>query len=44
MLTRAVAGGGNVTEEVFTDCGHSPHLEQPEKFRELLVRFVDVNS
>ena len=44
MLTRAVAGGGNVTEEVFTDCGHSPHLEQPEKFRELLVRFVDANS
>jgi len=44
MLTRAVAGGGNVTEEVFTDCGHSPHLEQPEKFRELLVRFVDASS
>jgi len=44
MLKRAVAGGGNVTEEVFADCGHSPHLEQPEEFRELLGRFVEVNS
>jgi pimeloyl-ACP methyl ester carboxylesterase len=43
MLARAVAGGGNVTEEVFTDCGHSPHLERPEQFRELLARFVNAN-
>lgn len=30
------AAGGTVREEVFTDCGHSPHLEQPERFAELL--------
>src|SRR5215469_18473671 len=41
MLARVVAGGGNVTEEVFTDCGHAPHLERPEQFRELLARFVN---
>lgn len=44
MLKRAAAGGSNVTEEVFADCGHSPHLEQPEEFRELLGRFVEMNS
>jgi pimeloyl-ACP methyl ester carboxylesterase len=44
VLDHAVAGGGNVTEEVFADCGHSPHLEQPDRFRELLVRFVAANS
>jgi len=38
-----VAGGGTVTEEVFTNCGHSPHLERPEQFRELLARFVNAN-
>ena len=43
MLARAVAGGGTVAEEVFTDCGHSPHLERPEQFGELLARFVNAN-
>jgi pimeloyl-ACP methyl ester carboxylesterase len=43
VLDRAAAGG-NVTEEVFADCGHSPHLEQPERFRQVLVRFVEANS
>ncbi|MDQ7828762.1 MAG: alpha/beta fold hydrolase [Armatimonadota bacterium] len=32
--------GGSVAEEVFPDCGHSPHLEDPERFRSLLVAFV----
>jgi pimeloyl-ACP methyl ester carboxylesterase len=44
VLDRAIAGGGNVTEEVFARCGHSPHLEQPDRFRELLVRFMRANS
>lgn len=26
------AGGGQVTETVYEQCGHSPHLEQPERF------------
>ena len=43
MLARAVAGGGTVAEEVFTDCCHSPHLERPEQFGELLARFVNAN-
>jgi pimeloyl-ACP methyl ester carboxylesterase len=41
MLARAASGGASVTEELFEGCGHSPHLEQPEKFRELLMRFVE---
>jgi pimeloyl-ACP methyl ester carboxylesterase len=34
------AGGGSVREEVLADCGHSPHLEHPARFRELLFSFV----
>lgn len=26
------AGGGEVREVVYEDCGHSPHLERPERF------------
>ena len=26
------AAGGEVTETVYEECGHSPHLEQPERF------------
>ncbi len=40
VLDRARADGGRVTEHVFTGCGHSPHLEQPDRFRELLFPFV----
>ena len=40
VLDRARAEGGRVSEHVFTDCGHSPHLEQPDRFRELLFPFV----
>jgi pimeloyl-ACP methyl ester carboxylesterase len=40
MLARAQAAGGTVTEEVFPDCGHSPHLEFPDRFRELFTGFV----
>jgi pimeloyl-ACP methyl ester carboxylesterase len=40
MLERARAEGGSFTEEVFDGCGHSPHLEQPGKFRELFTAFV----
>jgi pimeloyl-ACP methyl ester carboxylesterase len=40
--TRAVleaykANGGNYREEVFEECGHSPHIEKPEEFRRILL-------
>lgn len=31
---------GSYTEVVFEDAGHSPHLEHPERFRELLGKHV----
>jgi pimeloyl-ACP methyl ester carboxylesterase len=40
MLRRAQAAGGTVTEVVFPGCGHSPHLEQPARFRSVLTEFV----
>ncbi|HEY7147465.1 MAG TPA: alpha/beta hydrolase [Streptosporangiaceae bacterium] len=40
VLSQAAAGGGMVREEVFAGCGHSPHLEQPARVRDLLVDFV----
>ncbi len=44
--TRAVledyrARGGHYWEEAISDCGHSPHIEQPQTFRDLLVRFLE---
>lgn len=44
--TRAVfdqyrARGGKVREEVLAGVGHSPHLEAPEKFRALLLGFLE---
>lgn len=44
VLERASSNGGNVTEEVLANCGHSPHLEYPDKFRDLLARFVAASS
>ena len=43
--TRAVldayqAAGGSYTEVVFEGAGHSPHLEQPERFAQLLAEHV----
>lgn len=40
MLRRAEQMGGKVVEAVFSGCGHSPLLEQPERFRELLASFL----
>jgi pimeloyl-ACP methyl ester carboxylesterase len=40
VLQRAVTMGGTLAEEVFAGCGHSPHLEQPGRFRELFTGFV----
>ncbi|SOC57356.1 alpha/beta fold hydrolase [Ornithinimicrobium cerasi] len=42
LRTVLQAGGGEVTEIVYEECGHSPHLEHPERFaqdvREFLLR------
>jgi pimeloyl-ACP methyl ester carboxylesterase len=40
MLGRGEQAGGNVVEVIFEGSGHSPHLEQPERFCQLLTRFV----
>ena len=37
VLDRYAAAGGRVTELELQDCGHSPHLEHPEEFREALL-------
>jgi len=34
------AAGGQVTREVFQDCGHSPYLEQPQAFDTALHAFL----
>ena len=36
-LDRYAAAGGSVTELELQDCGHSPHLEHPDEFRDALV-------
>ncbi len=40
VLDRYQANGGTYREEVLADCGHSPHVEQPERFRALLAGFL----
>lgn len=40
VLRRGQDQGGTVVESVFTGCGHSPLLEQPEHFRQLFTSFV----
>ena len=32
--------GGTYREEVLADCGHSPHIEQPEAFRRIVFGFL----
>jgi pimeloyl-ACP methyl ester carboxylesterase len=40
LLDEYAAGGGNYREEVFVDCGHSPHIEKPDEFRRVLFEFL----
>ncbi len=40
VLERYAASGGSFEEVVFEGAGHSPHLEDPERFRELLLAHV----
>lgn len=41
VLDAYEARGGRYHEEVFQDCGHTPHVEKPEEFRRLLFGFLD---
>ncbi len=40
VLDRYRADGGNYTETTLQDCGHSPHVEQPEAFQEAFFQFL----
>jgi pimeloyl-ACP methyl ester carboxylesterase len=40
VLTRYRDAGGRFTELALDDCGHSPHLEHPDTFRDALVAHV----
>ncbi len=44
VLDRYAAGGGEVSEEVLPECGHSPHIEQEERFIALLGEFLAANA
>ena len=40
VLDRYRAAGGTYEERVLADCGHSPHLEHPAEFNELVRGFL----
>lgn len=40
LLDRYAAAGGAYREEVIAECGHSPHLEHPARFVELVRAFL----
>lgn len=40
VLDAYMANGGSYREEVIPDCGHTPHVEKSDVFRQLLFGFV----
>ena len=44
VLEAYTQNGGSYREEVIEDCGHSPHVEKPEKFRQVLFDFLKEQS
>jgi pimeloyl-ACP methyl ester carboxylesterase len=40
LLDRYAERGGSYREEVFADCGHTPHIEKPDAFRGVLTEFL----
>jgi pimeloyl-ACP methyl ester carboxylesterase len=40
VLDAYAANGGYYREEVLPDCGHSPHIEQPDIFNRTLLEFL----
>lgn len=43
VLDAYKAHGGSYEEVVFEDCGHSPHIEYPEKFMKLFLNFLSTH-
>lgn len=41
QVRAVLEAGGNVTEVVYEGCGHSPHLEHPERFAAQVREFLD---
>jgi pimeloyl-ACP methyl ester carboxylesterase len=40
VLEEYAVGGASYREEVFADCGHTPHSEKPDAFRRVLIEFL----
>jgi pimeloyl-ACP methyl ester carboxylesterase len=40
LFDEYAADGGSYHEEVFVDCGHTPHIEKSDAFREVLTAFL----
>lgn len=40
LLDEYKKNGGSYTEIIFEDCGHSPHIEHEQKFKEALFAFI----
>jgi pimeloyl-ACP methyl ester carboxylesterase len=40
VLDSYAAAGGKYTEEVFPECGHSPHIEHQDRFVALVGDFL----
>jgi pimeloyl-ACP methyl ester carboxylesterase len=40
VLDQYRAAGGRYAEHVLPGCGHSPHLERPAEFHELVTAFL----
>ncbi|HEX6289331.1 MAG TPA: alpha/beta hydrolase [Herpetosiphonaceae bacterium] len=44
VLDRFAARGGRYQEVVLSECGHSPHIEQPEAFRAAFFTFLEAQA
>jgi pimeloyl-ACP methyl ester carboxylesterase len=40
VLEKYAASGGSYREELFANCGHSPHIEKPDAFQKVLIEFL----
>ncbi len=41
VMDAYVAGGGSVTESLYENCGHSPHIEHPDRFLAEMMAFLN---
>ena len=40
VMDAYAAGGGSVTESLYENCGHSPHIEHPDRFLSEMLDFL----